>query len=93
MSMNAAEVERAMLALDRRELASVIHRGIQVLDSGDTDAPQEVIEAAWHDELTERINDIENGNVDLIPLEESFARTVCHRGKVSVNSHTMCFTT
>ena len=32
MSMNLATVEQAMLALDKRDLATVIRRGIQALD-------------------------------------------------------------
>lgn len=46
MSMRAAEVEQAMLALDRRDLDAVIHRGIQVLDHGDANDSQEEIGAA-----------------------------------------------
>lgn len=30
--MNVAEIEQAMLALDKRDLAALIHRGIQALD-------------------------------------------------------------
>lgn len=74
MSMNPAEVEQAMLALDRRDLAALIHRGIQALDHGDSEASQDEIDAAWRDELNKRIDDIESGQVEAIPLEESFAR-------------------
>ena len=74
MSMNVAEVEQAMLALGRRDLAALIHRGIQVLDHGDTDTPQNEIDAAWRDELGKRIDDIQSGKVETVSLDESFAR-------------------
>ena len=52
MSMTAAEVDQAMLALDRRDLAAVIHRGSQAPDHGDTNDSQEEIGAAWSDGLS-----------------------------------------
>ncbi len=72
MSMNVADVERAMLALDRRDLAAVIHRGLQALDHN-TDEPHEEIDAAWRDELGKRIDDIQSGKVDSVPAEDVFA--------------------
>lgn len=74
MSMTAAEVEQAMLALDRHEIAALIHRGIQAIDQGDTETPQEEIDAAWRDEIAQRIEDIQSGKVETVPLDESFAR-------------------
>lgn len=73
MSMNVAEVERAMLALDRRDLAAVIHRVLQALDHSDTDEPHEETDAAWHDELGKRIDDIQSGKVETVPAEDVFA--------------------
>lgn len=74
MSMNIEEVEEAMLALDRRDLAALIHRGIQALDHGDAEASQDEIDAAWRDELGRRIDDIQSGRVETIPAEDVFAR-------------------
>ena len=74
MPMDVAEVEEAMLALDRRDLAALIHRGIQMLDSGDTNASQDEIDVAWRDELAHRIDEIQSGKVETVPLDESFAR-------------------
>lgn len=73
MSMDAAEIERAMLALDRRDLAALIRRGIQALDDGDATAPQNEIDAAWRDEVAQRIDDVRSGKVTTTPLEDSFA--------------------
>ena len=83
MSMNVAEVEQAMLALDRHDLAAVIHRGIQALDRGD-DQTQDQIDTAWRDELSRRIDDLHSGRVTTISVEESFSRarsalTALHR--------------
>lgn len=74
MSMNVAEVEEAMLALDRRDLAAVIHRGIQALDHGDTESSQEEIDAAWRDELAQRIDEIQSGKVEAVSADEVFGR-------------------
>lgn len=72
--MTLTEVEQAMLALDRRDLAALIHRGIQVLDHGDSEASQDEVDGAWRDELSKRIDDIESGKVETVPAEDVFAR-------------------
>ena len=74
MSMSVAEVEQAMLALDRRDLAAVIHRGIQALDEGDMHETQDSVDAAWRDELRKRIDEIESGQVELLTGDEVDAR-------------------
>lgn len=63
-----------MLALDQSELAALIHRGIEALDPGDTESSQEEIDARWREELRRRIEDVEQGRVETVPLDESFAR-------------------
>lgn len=72
--MNVSEIEEAMLALDRRDLAPLIHRGIQVLDRGDEDSSPEQIDSAWRDVLVQRIEDIQSGRVETVSLENSFIR-------------------
>ena len=74
MSMNPAEVEKALLALDHHDRAGIIHRALQNLDPDEPDFSQIEINAAWREELARRIDDVENGRVGLIPLDESFAR-------------------
>lgn len=74
MSMNIEEVEEAMLALDRRELAALIHRGIQALDHADVTSSQDEIDAAWRDEIVGRIADVQSGKVDSVPAEDALAR-------------------
>lgn len=74
MSMNAAEVEQAMLALDKRDLAALIHRGIQALDESELEAPQEEVDAAWNVELRRRIDEVESGQVELLTAGDVDAR-------------------
>jgi len=72
--MNLAQVEQAMLALDRRDLAALIHRGIQALDHGDSLVSQDEVDEAWRDDLSKRIDEIESGKVETVPAEDVFAR-------------------
>jgi hypothetical protein len=73
--MNVAEVERALLSLDRRDRAEVLHRGIQSLDVDDQAAEDQAeIDAAWRSELRRRIDDIESGKVELLDVDESHAQ-------------------
>lgn len=72
--MSVAEIEQAMLALDRRDLAALIHRGIQALDQADNEASQDEIDDAWRDELGKRIDDIQGGTVETVPADEVFSR-------------------
>lgn len=57
MTMTMAQVEEALMALDRREQAAVLQRGIRNLDTRSDDVPQQEVETAWHDELGKRIDD------------------------------------
>lgn len=72
--MNVAEVERALLALDQRDRAAVIHRGLQSLGPEDANVDQSEIDAAWRTELRRRIDDVESGKVELLDVDESHAQ-------------------
>lgn len=74
MSINLAKAEEAMLALDHSDLAALIHRGIQILDAGDSEASQDEIDSAWREELSKRIDDIENSRIQTVPADDVFAR-------------------
>ena len=74
MSMNVAEIEQAMLALEKHELATLIHRGIQALDESETEAPQAEVDAAWNAEFRRRINEVESGQVELLTADDVDAR-------------------
>lgn len=73
--MTIAEVEQALLSLDRRARAEVLHRGIRSLDVDDqTDSDQAEVDATWRSELRRRIDDIESGKVKLLDVDESHAQ-------------------
>ncbi|MGO1318637.1 MAG: addiction module protein [Galactobacter sp.] len=74
MSMNVAEVEQALLALDQHDRAAVIHRGLQSLDAEDATVDQGEVDTAWRTELRRRIDDIESGNVELLDADEVHAQ-------------------
>lgn len=75
MSRTITEVEQALLSLDRRARAEVLHRGIRSLDVDDqADSDQAEVDAAWRSELRRRIDDIESGKVELLDVDESHAR-------------------
>lgn len=72
MALTAIEVEEALLALDRRDRAAVIRRGLQTLEPDDGD-PQSDVAAAWRVELRRRIDEIESGDIETIPFEDAMA--------------------
>ena len=75
MSMTLAEVEQALLALDRQDRAEVLHRGIRSLEMDDAvDEEQAEVDAAWRAELRRRIDEIESGKVELLDADESHAQ-------------------
>lgn len=74
MSKNMAQAEEALMALDRREQAALLQRGIRNLETRSEDLPQDEVEAAWRDELSKRIDYIHSGAVELLDFDESHQR-------------------
>ncbi len=75
MSMTVAEVEQALLALDRHDRAEVLRRGIHSLEMDDAvDEEQAEVDAAWRGEFRRRIDDIESRKVELLCADESHAQ-------------------
>lgn len=74
MSATAAEVERALLALDQRVLAAVIHRGLRSLDPAGAEAGQEDVDSPWHIALEQRLHDLETGEPVALDVDQSHAR-------------------
>lgn len=72
--MSLAEVEQAFFALDRRDRAALIHRGLQTLDAEDADVDQDEVDTAWRSELRRRIDDVESGAVELLDADEVHAQ-------------------
>lgn len=73
MSSNAAEVEQALLALDQRDRAAVIHHGLRSLEPEKADTDRCEVDAAWRSELRRRIDDVESGKVELLDVDSSHA--------------------
>lgn len=74
MSMDVTEVERALLALNERDRAAVIHRGLRSLEDENLHVAQTEIDSAWSEELRHRIDEIESGKVQLLDVDESHAQ-------------------
>lgn len=74
MASNAREAEQALLALAPEERAAVIRAGFISLESDDSRAPQEEIDAAWRTELDNRLGDVLHGRVTLGTFEATRQR-------------------
>lgn len=72
--MSLAEVEQAFFALDRRDRAALIHRGLQTLDAEDAEVDQDEVDTAWRSELRRRIDEVESGAVELLDADEVHAQ-------------------
>lgn len=72
--MSLAEVEQAFFALDRRDRAALIHRGLQTLDAENAEVDQDEVDTAWRSELRRRIDDVESGAVELLDADEVHAQ-------------------
>ncbi|MFT3944332.1 MAG: addiction module protein [Ancrocorticia sp.] len=82
MSMNVAQVEEALLALDRADRAAVIQRGLQSLDADSVPESQAEVDAAWRSELRRRIDDIESGKAHMLSADEVFAEVDARLAKM-----------
>lgn len=76
MAPEVAEVEQALIALAHEERAAVIHTGLLSLDGGSAKASQDDIDDAWRGEISNRLDDILQGRVELGSFEATRARFV-----------------
>jgi putative addiction module component (TIGR02574 family) len=67
LSPQAAEVLDKALALSSQERGLLIDRLVESLDEG---PPDEGVEEAWKIEIKRRVDDIDAGKADMMPLEE-----------------------
>ncbi|MEO9015750.1 MAG: addiction module protein [Terrimesophilobacter sp.] len=74
MAPEAAEVERALLALAPEERAAVIHTGLLSLDGGSVDESPDDIDDAWRGEIGNRLDDVLQGRVELGSFEVTRAK-------------------
>lgn len=73
MSPQAADVLDKALALSSQERGMVIDRLVESLDE---DPPDEGVEEAWDEEIRRRVEEIDAGRAEMIPLEEVRRRIV-----------------
>lgn len=74
-------LEQRLLELPADERARIAKLLIESLDPPTDEVEQASIEEAWKIEIDRRIEQIDRGEVDLIPAEEVFARI---RGRSSL---------
>ena len=74
MAPDIVEVEHALLALAPAQRAAVIDAGLLSLDENGTEDSPEDIGAAWRDEVTDRLDDVLQGQVALGSFETTRAR-------------------
>lgn len=74
MTSQAAEVERALLALAPAERAAVIHAGLLSLDGDLAHTEQTDADQAWQDAIGNRLADVLAGSVELGAFEATRAR-------------------
>lgn len=75
MAPDVADVERALLAFAPDDRGEFIHRGLLSLDrESGTDNDAAALDAAWRDEVENRVDEILNGRVELVDADEHYAR-------------------
>ncbi|WP_256838795.1 addiction module protein [Ornithinimicrobium faecis] len=73
MSLDAASVERGLLALDPEERAAVIRQGLLSLDTSH-DMDHADVQNAWYTEVHHRVDSYVNGDEPLVDAGEHLAR-------------------
>jgi putative addiction module component (TIGR02574 family) len=73
MAVSLEELEAQALKLSIKERSRLIHRLIISID-GEPDGTPEEIARAWEEEIARRVEEIDSGQVQLIPGKEVFAK-------------------
>jgi putative addiction module component (TIGR02574 family) len=73
MKATLEQVTEEALNLSPPDRAALTRVLIEALDAGPAEDPAE-IEAAWDQEISRRLQEIDSGKVKLIPAEEVFAK-------------------
>ena len=71
MTPDVDEVMASVQALPPDQVAEVAYRVLRVLDDVPSQVDQAEVDAAWQRELCGRIDEIERGEADLVPHEET----------------------
>lgn len=72
--MTIEQLERQLLGLPVNERARIARRLIESLDDPTDEVDEAAVEAAWRVEIEGHIEQMDRGEVDLIPAEEVLAR-------------------
>lgn len=72
--MTIEQLERQLLELPANERARIARRLIESLDDPTDEVDEEAVETAWKVEIERRIEQMDRGEVEMIPAEEVFAR-------------------
>lgn len=72
--MTIEQLERQLLELPADERARIARRLIESLDDPTDEVDEEAVETAWKVEIERRIEQMDRGEVEMIPAEEVFAR-------------------
>lgn len=65
MGLGITDVERALRALAPQERAEVIRLGLRSLDGGHDQGEPGAAEGEWLDELSRRVDDVDEGRIEL----------------------------
>lgn len=72
--MTIEQLERQLLELPADERARIARRLIESLDDPTDEVDEEAVETAWKVEIERRIEQMDRGEVEMIPAEEVFAK-------------------
>lgn len=72
--MTIEQLERQLLELPANERARIAKRLIESLDHPADEVDEAAVETAWKVEIERRIEQMDRGEVEMIPAEEVFAR-------------------
>jgi putative addiction module component (TIGR02574 family) len=72
--MTIEQLERQLLELPANERARIARRLIESLDDPADKVDEGAVETAWKVEIERRIEQMDRGEVEMIPAEEVFAK-------------------
>ena len=73
MARSIADIEKELMALPQEDRARVALDLIRSLDKEEETFTHEEWEAAWHEEIEKRVQDVHAGRVELLDAEEVLA--------------------
>lgn len=74
MSMSFEQLREQMMELSLQERLDLAHELFESVDGADLDDDPEEVQAAWVEEINQRVDDLDSGQVAVIPSKEVFAK-------------------